>query len=134
MAAALAAVLASGLLAGRRTAGGAVVRPRSGGRGDIVITPILHASVQVEHAGTVVHVDPWSAADLSRAKPADLILVTDDPSHHLDPVAIERLRKPGAPVVVTAKATSSSRTVPSWPTASAACLPACRWKPWRRTT
>ena len=75
--------------------------------GDIVITPLLHASVQVEHAGTVVHVDPWSVADLSQAKPADLILVTDDPSHHLDPAAIERLRKPGAPVVVTAKAHES---------------------------
>ena len=72
--------------------------------GDIVITPILHASVQVEHDGTVVHVDPWSAGDLSQAKPADLILVTDDPSHHLDPDAIARLRKPGAPVILTAAA------------------------------
>lgn len=70
--------------------------------GDIVITPIVHASVQVEHAGRVIHVDPWSAGDLSRAAPADLILVSDDPGHHLDPAAIERLRKPGAPVVVTA--------------------------------
>ena len=72
--------------------------------GDIVITPMLHASVQVEHNGTVVQVDPWSAGDLSEAKPADLILVTDDPAHHLDPEAIARLRKPGAPVVVTAAA------------------------------
>lgn len=72
--------------------------------GDVVITPILHSSVQIEHAGTVVHIDPWSAADLSEALPADLILVTDDPGHHLDPAAIERLRKPGAPVVLTAAA------------------------------
>ena len=72
--------------------------------GDVVITPIIHASVQVEHAGKVIHVDPWSLGDLSRAKPADLILVTDDPGHHLDPTAIERLRKPGAPVVLTAAA------------------------------
>ena len=72
--------------------------------GDIVFTPIIHASVQVEHAGKVIHVDPWSVGDLSRAKPADLILVTDDPGHHLDPEAIERLRKPGAPVVLTAAA------------------------------
>ena len=72
--------------------------------GDVVITPILHSSVQIEHAGTVVHIDPWSAGDLSEAKPADLILVTDDPGHHLDPAAIERLRKPGAPVVLTAAA------------------------------
>ncbi len=70
--------------------------------GDIVFTPIIHASVQVEHGGKVIQVDPWSAGDLSRAKPADLILVTDDPGHHLDPTAIAQLRKPGAPVVVTA--------------------------------
>ena len=72
--------------------------------GDVVITPLLHSSVQIEHAGTVVHVDPWTAADLSSARPADLILVTDDPGHHLDPAAIEQLRKPGAPVVLTAAA------------------------------
>ena len=72
--------------------------------GDILITPIIHASVQVEHAGTVIQVDPWSAGDLARAKRADLILITNDPGHHLDSRAIEQLRKPGAPVVLTAKA------------------------------
>ena len=72
--------------------------------GDVVITPILHSSVQIEHGGTVVHIDPWTAGDLSGARPADLILVTDDPAHHLDPAAIARLRKPGAPVVLTAAA------------------------------
>jgi L-ascorbate metabolism protein UlaG (beta-lactamase superfamily) len=68
--------------------------------GDIEITPIVHASVQLEFAGKVVHVDPWSAVDLSKAKPADLILITDDPVHHLDVNAIRQLRKPGAPVVI----------------------------------
>ena len=72
--------------------------------GDVVITPILHSSVQIEHGGTVVHIDPWTAGDLSSAKPADLILVTDDPAHHLDPAAIAQLRKPGAPVILTAAA------------------------------
>ena len=70
--------------------------------GDIVFTPFIHASVEVEHAGKVIQVDPWSVGDLSRAKPADLILVTGDSGHHLDPEAIEHLRKPGAPVVLTA--------------------------------
>lgn len=70
--------------------------------GDLTITTFLHSSVQFEHAGTVVHVDPWSLSDLSRAKPADLILVTDDPGHHLDVNAIARVRKPGAPVVTPA--------------------------------
>ncbi len=70
--------------------------------GDIEITPLLHSSIQIVHAGTVIQVDPWSVADLSRARPADLILITDDPIHHLDPAAIARLRKPGAPVIVPA--------------------------------
>ena len=70
------------------------------GARDIEITPIIHSSVQIEYGGKVIHVDPWSVGDLSTAKPADLILVTDDPIHHLDVKAIQRLRKPGAPVVI----------------------------------
>jgi L-ascorbate metabolism protein UlaG (beta-lactamase superfamily) len=81
-------------------AGAADRFPAAGG--DIEITPIIHASVQIEHAGKVVQVDPWSRGDLSRAKPADLILVTDDVGHHLDVKAIQRLRKPGAPVITPA--------------------------------
>ena len=78
--------------------------PASGG--DIEITPIIHSSVQIEHGGKVIHVDPWSAGDLTGAKPADLILVTDDVGHHLDVKAIQRLRKPGAPVVIAANGKS----------------------------
>lgn len=70
--------------------------------GDIEITPLVHSSVQIEHAGKVIQVDPWSLGDLSAAKRADLILVTDDVAHHLDVKAIARLRKPGAPVVIAA--------------------------------
>src|SRR6187549_972386 len=68
----------------------------------IEITPLVHSSVQIAYRGTVVQVDPWSYADLSLAKPADLILITDDVGHHLDVKAIERLRKPGAPIVIAA--------------------------------
>ena len=79
----------------------AAVAPAAAGDG-VTITPLLHSSVQLEGDGKVVQVDPWSRADLSRAKPADLILVTDDPTHHLDPKAIAQLRKPGAPVLLPA--------------------------------
>jgi L-ascorbate metabolism protein UlaG (beta-lactamase superfamily) len=77
--------------------------------GDIVIHPLAHASVQLEHAGTVIQVDPWSRADLSAARPADLILITDADTgmHHLDPAAIQRLRKPGAPVLIPAAGRAS---------------------------
>ena len=67
--------------------------------GDVTITTFVHSSVQVEHAGRVIHIDPWSASDLTRALPADLILITDDPGHHLDVSAIARIRKAGAVVV-----------------------------------
>jgi L-ascorbate metabolism protein UlaG (beta-lactamase superfamily) len=70
--------------------------------GDIGITPIIHASVQIEYAGQVIHVDPWSVGDLSVAKLADLILITDNVGHHLDVKAIAHLRKPGAPVIIAA--------------------------------
>lgn len=72
----------------------------------IAITPFTHSHIQIEHGGTVIHVDPWSVSDLSKAKPADLILITDDVAHHLDGAAIKQLRKPGAPVVIAANGRS----------------------------
>jgi L-ascorbate metabolism protein UlaG (beta-lactamase superfamily) len=74
--------------------------PASGG--DIEITPVTHASVQVEHAGRVIQVDPWSRGDYSNAKAADLILVTGVENDHFDLDAIRKIRKPGAPVVIPA--------------------------------
>jgi len=70
--------------------------------GDVTITTFTHSDIQLEYGGKVIHIDPWSISDLSRAKPADLILITDDVNHHLDPKAIARVRKPGAPVVIAA--------------------------------
>ncbi|MEO8678102.1 MAG: MBL fold metallo-hydrolase [Vicinamibacterales bacterium] len=67
---------------------------------DVQITTFIHSSIQLEYAGKVIQIDPWSLADLSRAKPADLILITDDPGHHLDVKAIAKLRKTGTPVVI----------------------------------
>lgn len=69
---------------------------------DVSITTFTHSHIQLEHAGKVIHIDPWSVSDLSRAKPADLILITDDVGHHLDRQAIARLRKQNAPVVIAA--------------------------------
>ncbi len=57
--------------------------------GEIVITALGHASVQLEHGGKVITVDPvTNQADLSKAKQADLILVTDIHPDHFDPAAI----------------------------------------------
>jgi L-ascorbate metabolism protein UlaG (beta-lactamase superfamily) len=81
---------------------GADTFPASGG--DITITPITHASVQLEHGGMVIQVDPWSNGDYSHAKSADLILITGAENDHLDPDAIRKIRKPGAPIVIPAAA------------------------------
>lgn len=72
--------------------------------GDVRITPITHASLQLEYGGKVIHIDPTSAGDYSKSAQADLILVTDIHGDHLDPAAIARVRKAGAPVVAPAAA------------------------------
>jgi L-ascorbate metabolism protein UlaG (beta-lactamase superfamily) len=69
---------------------------------DIRIMPIRHASLQIEYAGTVIHIDPWRQGDYARAKPADLVLVTDIHSDHLDTDQIARIRRSGAPIVIPA--------------------------------
>jgi L-ascorbate metabolism protein UlaG (beta-lactamase superfamily) len=78
----------------------ATIGRRTAALPQVIITPLVHSSIQIEGDGRVVQIDPWSKADLARAKPADLILITDDPVHHLDSDAIRRLRKPGARVLL----------------------------------
>lgn len=72
--------------------------------GDVVVQPMVHASVRVDYGGKVVYVDPWSRSDLADAPPADLILITDADGggHHLDPAAIQELRKTGTTVITPA--------------------------------
>jgi L-ascorbate metabolism protein UlaG (beta-lactamase superfamily) len=70
--------------------------------GDLIIRPLAHGSVAVQFGGRLIYVDPWSGADLSNAPQSDLILVTDADAgaHHLDPRALQKLRKPGGIVVI----------------------------------
>ena len=70
--------------------------------GNIEITPLIHSSVQIEYNGTVIQVDPWGLIGLEGAKPADLILVTDSPGHHLDAEAIASLSKANTQVLIAA--------------------------------
>jgi len=81
--------------------------------GPIVITALGHASVQIEAGGKVVIVDPVTMmADLSKAKPADLVLVTDIHGDHYDPAAVAKVRKPGAPAVVP-QAVADMKQIPN---------------------
>ena len=72
----------------------------AGTNGAIEITPLVHSSVQLEYDGFVVQVDPWAPIDISHAKTADLILVTDSPGHHLDTGAIANLSDFSTSVVI----------------------------------
>ena len=67
--------------------------------GNITITPFQHASLQLEHAGNVIQIDP-AQGDLSKAKPGDLVLITDIHGDHLSPDNLAKVRKAGAPVVM----------------------------------
>jgi L-ascorbate metabolism protein UlaG (beta-lactamase superfamily) len=56
--------------------------------GSIRITPIYHASMQIEYKGKVFQIDPFSAGDYSGAKKADYIIITHTHPDHLEPKAI----------------------------------------------
>jgi len=61
--------------------------------GNIELTPMAHAHVQIEFGGKVIHIDPSNLANFGAAKPADIVLVTDIHGDHMDPPSIDRLRK-----------------------------------------
>src|SRR5580692_7468635 len=65
--------------------------------GSITITAFQHASMQVEFGGKVIQVDP-AQGDFSKAKPGDLVLITDIHGDHLNLADIALVRKAGAPV------------------------------------
>jgi L-ascorbate metabolism protein UlaG (beta-lactamase superfamily) len=69
-------------------------------KGDLVVSPLEHASVLFGWDGKAIYVDPTSTAIEDDNLPtADVILVTEARFDHLDAVAVERLRRPGTVVV-----------------------------------
>ena len=95
----VALVLSVGLRADERLASSA---------GEIVLRPLVHATVQIEFGGRSIYIDPWTGADLSNAPKSDLIVVTDADAgaHHLDLKALALVRKPGGSVVMPASGTT----------------------------
>jgi L-ascorbate metabolism protein UlaG (beta-lactamase superfamily) len=71
--------------------------------GNIVLTPMGHAHVQIEYAGKVIQIDPTGASNLATAKPADIVIVTDVHGDHMDPPSIDKVKK-GTTVYVAPKA------------------------------
>ena len=99
-----------------------VLMPAGGGHGlpedtfppdplALKITFISHATLMMRYGDLkgsaqpiVIHVDPVGEyANYARMEKADLILVTHEHADHLDPVAIQALRKPSTTVVASEK-------------------------------
>lgn len=78
------------LIAGLGAAIAADTIPATGG--NIELTPMAHAHVQIEYGGKVIHIDPSNLAQLA-VKPADIVLITDVHGDHMDPPSIDRVRK-----------------------------------------
>jgi L-ascorbate metabolism protein UlaG (beta-lactamase superfamily) len=77
--------------------------------GELKITFVGHATLMFAFGGMVVHVDPVSReADYSTMPKADVILVTHEHGDHLDPKAIEQIRKEGTVILLTEKCAPSA--------------------------
>ena len=76
-------------------------------KGPLRITPLYHGSVMLEFDGKVIHIDPWSQADYTGIRQADLILITHTHADHMDPAIIKTLRKEST-VVVTSEAVNDT--------------------------
>jgi L-ascorbate metabolism protein UlaG (beta-lactamase superfamily) len=75
--------------------------------GDLKITFIGHASLMLEWAGKVIHVDPVGAyADYGQMPKADIVFLTHEHSDHLDPKALAAIRT-GSTIVVLPEACAS---------------------------
>jgi L-ascorbate metabolism protein UlaG (beta-lactamase superfamily) len=70
--------------------------------GDIKISFIGHGTLMFEYNGKVIHVDPVGAeADYSKMPKADDILITHAHGDHLDPDAVQKIRKSDTHIVLT---------------------------------
>jgi len=70
--------------------------------GELKIIFIGHGTLMLEFNGKLIHVDPVSReADYAKFAKADLILITHGHGDHLDPKAINLLRKEGTKIVLT---------------------------------
>lgn len=67
--------------------------------GTVKITPIRHASLMIEAGGQVIQVDPYSQGNYEGLPAADVILITDIHGDHMDPKAIEKVRKAGTTIL-----------------------------------
>ncbi len=70
--------------------------------GPVKITPVYHASLEIEAGGKVIVVDPAKPANFTGLPQGDLILITDIHGDHLDPALIKAESKPDTTIIAPA--------------------------------
>jgi L-ascorbate metabolism protein UlaG (beta-lactamase superfamily) len=70
--------------------------------GAVKITPVYHASLEIEAGGKVIIVDPAKPANFAGLPQADLILITDIHGDHLDADLIKAESKAGTEIIAPA--------------------------------
>lgn len=66
---------------------------------ELIVTPIVHGTVLLEHGGKQIYVDPWSQGKYDGLPKADYIFITDIHQDHLDQAAIDKVKKEGTVLV-----------------------------------
>lgn len=75
------------------------------GLGPVVLTFLGHASLRIDVAGKVIHVDPWTRqADYDAQPKADQVWITHDHVDHYDEEAIAKVRKASTRFLMNATA------------------------------
>lgn len=72
--------------------------------GNITITPVNHATLQITHGSHVIDVDPVAQANFGSLAAPTMILVTDIHGDHLDPATIAKLKTPSTKIVAPSAA------------------------------
>src|ERR1700674_3445598 len=67
--------------------------------GPVKITPVYHASLEIEAGGKVIIIDPAKPAVFTGIPQADLILITDVHGDHMDADLIKTVSKPGTEII-----------------------------------
>jgi L-ascorbate metabolism protein UlaG (beta-lactamase superfamily) len=70
--------------------------------GPVKITPVYHASLEIEAGGKTIIVDPAKPANFNGLPQADLILITDIHGDHLDPDLIKAESKADTAIIAPA--------------------------------